>query len=154
MNTNSQYEPLPALDNVYVVIVQEESHRNITVLRDDVLALGFAAQASHYDSITPTQPSSQSAAPGSVGFVQDRTSIGHPLCIYYSRPGHLYKNCFTWLGVNPGRGRGGKGHGRGGGRPTLVPTVPATAHQATAGPCTCGISNLHVRNSIAARLFH
>lgn len=101
INTN----PLPVIDNVYSMVVQEESHKNIANEHTEAPALGFHAMN---DRLAPIKPAFISGTSGSKpGQPADRTAMGRPWCTHCNRVGHLEERCYLKLGISPpSRGQG------------------------------------------------
>jgi gag-polypeptide of LTR copia-type/Retrotransposon gag protein len=101
-------EPLPSLNKVYSLVIQEERHRSVARGKEDRGdAVGFAVQASKpRDGL---QMDHQTSKPGS----GDR-----PVCSHCNKVGHEKTRCFELIGYPEGWGRGARGSrgGRSGGR--------------------------------------
>ncbi|KAJ4787232.1 Retroelement pol polyprotein-like [Rhynchospora pubera] len=100
-------EPLPTLNKVYSMVIQEERHRSVVRGREERgEAVGFAVQAVGF------LDSQGGPKPAKVGLV-DR-----PSCTHCGKMGHEVSRCYELIGYPEGWGRGGRTGrgGRGGGR--------------------------------------
>ncbi|KAJ4760696.1 Retroelement pol polyprotein-like [Rhynchospora pubera] len=100
-------EPLPTLNKVYSMVIQEERHRSVARGREERgEAVGFAVQAVGF------LDSQGGPKPAKVGLV-DR-----PSCTHCGKMGHEVSRCYELIGYPEGWGRGGRTGrgGRGGGR--------------------------------------
>ncbi|KAJ4755428.1 Retroelement pol polyprotein-like [Rhynchospora pubera] len=91
-------EPLPSLNKVYAVVIQEERHRSMARSQDEKnQVVSFAVQASK-----PRDMSNRA-------IMNER-----PMCTHCGKTGHEVTQCFEIVGFPEGWGRGGRGNGHGG----------------------------------------
>ncbi|KAJ3708504.1 hypothetical protein LUZ61_012209 [Rhynchospora tenuis] len=117
-------DPLPSLNKVYSLVIQEERHRSIARGKEEMTdAVGFVVQASK-----PRE---------------------RPVCSHCSKIGHEKAQCYELIGYPEGWGRGGRGGrgGRSGGRggrgrghayATAVTSAGAGASASGAGASNAG----------------
>ncbi|KAJ3684366.1 hypothetical protein LUZ61_013530 [Rhynchospora tenuis] len=117
-------DPLPSLNKVYSLVIQEERHRSIARGKEEMTdAVGFVVQASK-----PRE---------------------RPVCSHCSKIGHEKAQCYELIGYPEGWGRGGRGGrgGRSGGRggrgrghayATAVTSAGAGASASGAGASSAG----------------
>ncbi|KAJ1685788.1 hypothetical protein LUZ63_017178 [Rhynchospora breviuscula] len=101
-------EPLPSLNKVYSLVIQEERHRSIARGNEERTdAVGFAVQVSK-----PRDGLQMDHNPTKSG------SSARPVCSHCSKIGHEKAQCYELIGYPEGWGRGGRGSrgGRSGGR--------------------------------------
>ncbi|KAJ1688075.1 hypothetical protein LUZ63_019465 [Rhynchospora breviuscula] len=101
-------EPLPSLNKVYSLVIQEERHRSIARGNEERTdAVGFAVQVSKSrDGLQMDHNPTKSG------------SRARPVCSHCSKIGHEKAQCYELIGYPEGWGRGGRGShgGRSGGR--------------------------------------
>ncbi|KAJ1688334.1 hypothetical protein LUZ63_019724 [Rhynchospora breviuscula] len=101
-------EPLPSLNKVYSLVIQEERHRSIARGNEERTdAVGFAVQVSKSrDGLQMDHNPTKSG------------SSARPVCSHCSKIGHEKAQCYELIGYPEGWGRGGRGSrgGRSGGR--------------------------------------
>ncbi|KAJ3690345.1 hypothetical protein LUZ61_019509 [Rhynchospora tenuis] len=87
-------DPLPNLNRIYSMVIQEERHKNVTRGREERGdTVGFAVHVNKADTMSKTGDK--------------------PLCSHCGKIGHEISNCFELVGYPEGWGRGRRG-GRGG----------------------------------------
>lgn len=96
-------KPLPSLDSAYAMIVQEESHQQVTTHCDDSI-VGFYT---NHDRKTENLGSSTALTDA------DRTPSGCPWCTHYNRVGHTHERCYIKHGITPPTRCKGRDKGRG-----------------------------------------